>query len=320
MMKRTLALGALLLAAGALFVRVGGGAPRETLDHRPVSTLDLSGFPAAAPERLLRLLFIHHSCGGQMLADPGPEQAEANCVFVSHSNGGGLRKKLEAQHYEVHEASYGSEIGEATDLFDWLPKFRSKMDKILAVDLNDRPLPEGQKNQIVVFKSCFPNSAFVAVGEPPGDPAGPLMTLSNAKATMMEVRSELAKHPDVLFVYLTAPPLAPKMAGQRAYAWIASKILGRPSPGDRHAAGAALARSFNDWMKAEDGWLRGYPHTNIVVFDYYDVLTQGGESNLSRYATGDGSDSHPSSEGNQAAAQALVPFINRAARRAGLSR
>ena len=57
----------------------------------------------------------------------------------------------------------------------------------------------------------------------------------------------------------------------------------------------------------------------MIVFDYYDVLTDGPASDLSRYATGDGSDSHPSSAGNTRAAAALVPLLNRAARRAGIA-
>jgi len=97
-------------------------------------------------------------------------------------------------------------------------------------------------------------------------------------------------------------------------------VLGRRSASERHAAGAALARAFNDWVKAEDGWLRDYPLTNVVVFDYYDLITAGGASNLSQFATGDGSDRHPSEEGNRRATEAFVPFVNRAVRRAGLSR
>ena len=55
-----------------------------------------------------------------------------------------------------------------------------------------------------------------------------------------------------------------------------------------------------------------------MVFDYYDILTDHGQSNLSRYATWGGEDSHPSREGNKLAAQAFVPFLNQAVRRLGL--
>jgi hypothetical protein len=82
---------------------------------------------------------------------------------------------------------------------------------------------------------------------------------------------------------------------------------------------ARLAREFNNWLAGKDGWLKDSTLTNVVVFDYYDVLTQHGASNWSRYPTGDGFDSHPSREGNQMAAKAFVPFLNRAVHRAGLS-
>jgi hypothetical protein len=45
-----------------------------------------------------------------------------------------------------------------------------------------------------------------------------------------------------------------------------------------------------------------------VVFDYYDVLTGNGRSNWSIYPTGDGTDSHPSSDGNAKAAVEFVAF------------
>jgi hypothetical protein len=52
------------------------------------------------------------------------------------------------------------------------------------------------------------------------------------------------------------------------------------------------------------------------VFDYYDLLTGCVASDLSLYPTGGGYDSHPSREGNEKAAEAFVPFLNRAVQRA----
>ncbi|MFH1844019.1 MAG: hypothetical protein ABIF77_12505, partial [bacterium] len=89
-----------------------------------------------------RLLFIHHSCGGQLLADEGeqvggePESGES-CIYESHPNGGGLRRLLTDAGYEVHEASYGSRVGEDTDLGHWSGKFRDQMATILQVDRQD---------------------------------------------------------------------------------------------------------------------------------------------------------------------------------------
>lgn len=277
--------------------------------------MDLSAYPDTAPAQRLGFLFIHHSCGGELLADPGAAQG-TNCINVSHPNGGGLRKRLENNAYEVHEASYGSRIGERTDIFDWRPKFQGQMDQILACDHQDTPLPDGRRNRIVAFKSCFPNNAFTSEGTPPGNPAGPGLTVWNAKAAYTGLLPEFRKHPEVLFVCVTAPPLASKAPPQPLWKVTAKKILGR---GDGLAASGPLARQFNTWLADTNGWLKDYPLKNVVVFDYYDQLTGHGVSDFSVYPTGDGYDSHPSAEGNRLAAGAFVPFLNRAVRRAGLS-
>ena len=282
--------------------------------HQP-RPLDLSGYSDAAPKPPLHLLFIHHSCGGQLLAAPG-SGAGTNCIFLTHPNGGGLRARLEQNSYIVHEASYGSRIGENTDIFDWLPKFRGEMDEILACDFQDVRYTNGFRNNIVVFKSCFPNNDFKSEGQPPGNAAGPDLTVWNARAAYAALLDEFRKHPEVLFVCVTAPPRAPEAPPQPWWKLLAKKAVGR---GDLLAVSARLAREFNNWLSGSDGWLKDSGLTNVVVFDYYDILTGHGASDLSRYSTGDGHDSHPSREGNVKAAEAFVPFLNRAARRAGLS-
>lgn len=317
--KLLVSTGAFLLALGALFIPIEGQAPAATRAAAKVSSLDLSSFSAARPETPLDLLFIHHSCGGQLLTDPGPEKEIASCVYESHPNGGGLRKKLTEQGYRVHEASYGSDIGENTDLFDWLPKFRGKMDKVLRVARNDELLPEGVVNRIVVFKSCYPNNRFSGEGTAPGSPAGPELTVWNARATMVALLPELAKRKDTLFVYVTAPANVLKPDRQRAWKWAAKRLLGKPSDAELAAKQADLARAFNNWVKAGDGWLKDYPEKNVVVFDYYDVLTGKGESNFSLNGSEGNTDNHPSRTGNAQAADELVPFLNQAVRRAGLS-
>jgi hypothetical protein len=307
------------LVVGALFIPVGGAAPPPPSRSR-VTGIDLEAFDAGRLETPPRLLFIHHSCGGQLFADPGPEKELANCILVSHPNGGGLRTRLESQGYEVHEASYGSDVGDKTDLFDWRPKFATKMDKILRVDRNDTLLPPGKTNQIVVFKSCYPNSRFVGEGTPPGNPEGPELSLADAKASFTSLLDELRKQPDVLFVYVTAPPLARQVGVEPAWKWAAKRVTGKGNTAAREARQGALARQFNDWVASKDGWLKDYPIENVVVFDYFDALTEDGKSNHLAYPTGDGTDSHPSTAGNTKVAERFVPFLNRAVRRQGLSK
>ncbi|MGK3996833.1 hypothetical protein [Sorangium sp. So ce1024] len=310
---------AFVVVMGALFIPIEGSAPAATGPIPKANSLDLSVYSTARPDAPLDLLFIHHSVGGQMLTDPGPEKEKASCVYETHPNGGGLKKKLMEQGYRVHEASYGSEIGEDTDLFHWAPKFRDKMDKLLRVALNDQMHPDGVVNRIVVFKSCYPNNRFVGEGTAPGNPAGPELTVWNAKATLTSILPDLAKRKDTLFVYVTAPANVLKRSKEPFWKWTAKKILGRPSDAEIAQRQADLARSFNNWVKSPDGWLSGYPEKNVVVFDYYDVLTNKGESNFSQYGSEGGTDNHPSREGNEKAADEFVPFLNQAVRRMGFS-
>jgi hypothetical protein len=312
-----LVLALLVGAAGAavLLSPAGDGSNPAPMSTNRAPRLDLSAYAESSPGRPLRLLFIHHSCGGQLLAAPGPDNG-TNCIYVSHPNGGGLRARLEQAGYVVHEASYGSQVGDATDIFDWLPKFQQQMHQILACNMQDNTHQDGSRNEIVIFKSCFPNNNFVSAGAPPGNSAGPELTVWNAKAAYTALLEEFRKRPEVLFVCVTAPPLAPQTGPQPRWKWLAKKILRR---GGSPARSAPLAREFDNWLSGKDGWLKGGQPTNVVVFDYYDILTGCGASDLSCFPTGDGFDSHPNREGNQKAAQAFVPFLNRAVRRAGLA-
>jgi hypothetical protein len=304
---------ALAVLAAAALVPVGGG-PVLSAAPREVKTIDLGRWDASAPGVPLDLVFLHHSIGSHLLADPGPDDGKGGV----HPNGGGLRKRLVASGYRVHEATYGSKLGEHTDLFDWLPKFRGEMDAVLRIDHQDKALAEGTRNRVVMFKSCFPNNYFREEGVAPGNPQGPELTLANAQATMRALLPLFAARPDTLFVFLTTPPNVGIARGERLGALVAKKVLGRPSGREQLATHGALARRFNDWAASPDGWLGGYKGQNVAVYHLYDRLTAEG-SNFTGYATGGGMDDHPSSEGLGKAAEELVPFLNRAVRRAGLA-
>ena len=226
-----------------------------------VDRLDTSMFAEGRPSKQLQLLFIHHSCGGQLLASPGPEQG-TNCICDTNPNGGGLRLLLEQNNYSVHEASYGSNIGQDTDIFDWLPKFSHQMADILACDKQDTLYLNGVSNEIVAFKSCFPNNNFKSMGNSPGNPAGPELTVWNAKATYGCLLKLFQQYPHVLFVAVTAPPLAPSR--QPLWKQMAKRMLHRED-GDLRTG--RLAREFNNWLSSKEGWLKDYPLRNVVVFD-----------------------------------------------------
>lgn len=288
--------------------------PRNTPEQTP--ELDLMRYSDAVPEHPIDVLFIHHSVGGQLLADAGEESGPdaRRCIYDAHPNGGGLRRKLNENGFRVHEASYSSAIGQHTDLFDWLPKFRDQFDRIQRTERQDQ-MHDAAINRIVMFKSCYPNSAFKS-----DDHLAPTdLTLINAQAAMSALRDTLARHPDTLFVYVTAPPLRARASSERLWKFVAKRLLDEPDSATEQTHAANTARQFNNWMKSPSGWLEGYAARNIVVFDYFNILTGDGRSNFLEFASRNGTDDHPSSAGQQTAAERCVPFLNRAVRYAGLA-
>ncbi len=275
----------------------------------------------SAPGETVKLIFIHHSTGQNWLAD----------------SNGGLGLALRSNNYFVSDTNYGwgpDGIGDSTDIGHWWNWFRSdRRDVYLSALLTefeqhssysrlDDPDP-ARPNQIVMFKSCFPNSnldgnpddAAVADKNPlRGQSAGSeYHTVANAKGIYNDLLVYFAAHLDTLFVVITAPPLR---------------------SADTSAARAANARAFNDWLVND--WLDAYPHTNVAVYDFYTVLTSNGgsasqndlnaatgnhhrwfngaiqhvkglDNNFLLYPTGD---SHPSKAGNQKAAAEFLPVLN----------
>lgn len=283
-----------------------------------IRTVDLKDFSPDKPAHPVHLLFIHHSTGGALLADKGERSGPLAQyrIYDTNPNGGGLRKLLENNNYVVHEASYGSIIGEDTDICHWNRKFRDSMEEILVTRQQDERISDGTKNKIIIFKSCFPNSWITAEGKEPGDPDSCEKTTANYKAAYTNLLNYFSARPDTLFVVFTAPPLAePVLFTKDKIVNTVKTLLGRPDTVDKIGH---RARSFNNWLKdVQQGWLKDYELNNVVVFDYYDVLTDYGKSNWSVYPTQGGRDSHPSSEGHAKASQEFVPFLNRAVDRMG---
>jgi len=271
----------------------GGMSPRAL--PQPVNT-----DPPAEP---VRLVFIHHSTGGNWLADP--QQNEL---------GGGLGRALMENNYYVSATNYGwgpDSIGDATDIPNWLDWFRGERSSVYLDALYNEDgqnfgdfgswprladAPQGE-NSIIVFKSCFPNSDLEGRPDDPAAPDG-WLTVSNAKYTYNETLKYFATRPDKLFVVVTAPPLI-------------------------HSSHAKNARAFNLWLVND--WLEENHYTlgNVAVFDFYNVLT--GPNNHHRVVNGQvehtykegqnlsyyhSSDDHPSQEGNRKAAEEFIPMLN----------
>ncbi|MBI9051780.1 MAG: hypothetical protein JEZ00_20345 [Anaerolineaceae bacterium] len=247
------------------------------------------------PDNTVKLIFIHHSCGENLLDD----------------NGGALGQRLAENNYFVSDTNYGwgpDNIGDRTDILDWPEWFLgSDSNRYMDTVFNESgqnssysrlSADPGGENQIIMFKSCFPNSDMggSAHDAPRNDGS---LTVASAKQIYIDLLSSFAQHPDKLFVVLTAPPM-------------------------REISQPQNARAFNTWL-VED-WLdeAQYAYENVAVWDFYNVLSA--KNNHHRILNGeiqyitdqggdtlyypDGDDDHPSRAGNMKAAEEFVPMLN----------
>ncbi|MEW6718782.1 MAG: hypothetical protein AB1345_14945 [Chloroflexota bacterium] len=246
------------------------------------------------PDHVVKLIFIHHSTGENWLND----------------DYGGLGLALGQNNYFVSDTNYGwgpDAIGDRTDIPNWVEWFSSEnaptyMDALYNEGNQNswytRPLSDpGGENEVILFKSCFPNSEL---GGNPDDPPGTYeeMTVGGAKYVYNQILQYFATRPDKLFVVITAPPVS-------------------------NPTYAANARAFNQWLVND--WLHenNYPYNNVAVFDFYNVLT--GPDNHHRFINGvvehvfdpgrntlfyPSDDDHPSAAGSRKATEEFVLLLN----------
>jgi hypothetical protein len=249
---------------------------------------------ATPPSQPVKLIFIHHSTGQNWLQD----------------GYGNLGLELKANNYFVSDTNYGwgpNSIGDSTDIPNWPEWFRSAntptyMNALFTESSQHSSYTRlatnpGGENQIIMFKSCFPNSALSGNPNDPPSASGGL-TVGHAKYVYNDILQYFATRPDKLFVVITAPPL-------------------------QDGTYAANARAFNQWLI--NNWLseNNYTQRNVAVFDFYNVLT--GPNNHHRYVNGavehvftagqntlyyPTGDDHPSATGSQKATTEFAPLLN----------
>jgi hypothetical protein len=324
--------------------------------------------PAAAidttpPSKPVKLVFIHHSTGANWLAED-----------VAHNDkAGGLGLALMKNNYVVSDVTYGwgpkyipeakgvtlhgdrDQIGDYTDTGNWWNWFRGKRSPVylkalyaasdqMTLHYSRLKKDPGGENEIIVFKSCFPNSAITEgkPNDPPTKGENPFRgqdaryykdeSVGNIKGVYMDLLEYFKTRQDKLFVLVTPPPQALKS--------ILSTSGWHEDPERFAAEMSANARAVNNWLVKE--WLKDYPHKNVAVFDFFNVLTSNGgdaHTNDAGQETGNhhriwkdrvqhvqqkdgdfcvypsfedekGADSHPSSAGGQKATAEFVPLLN----------
>jgi len=163
------------------------------------------------------VIFLHHSCGANLI-----EQ-------------GGVRQRLAALGYLFYDHGYN---GDGLVLPDgtWTGRNFNVPDDNTNPDgfatIFSQPLPDPPDNtfghlmqyDVIAFKSCFPVSHIESDAQ-----------LAEYKSYYLSIRNRIDQHPEKLFIVVTQPP---------------------EIPNDTDPQAAARARAFTDWL-ASDEYLGG---------------------------------------------------------------
>jgi len=214
-------------------------------------------------------------------------------VFLHHSVGhgllttGALQDSLLNMGIFVRSATYGDEIGQQTDINHWLPKFDNDLDRILSFKAHPNQYFEDDRtNDIIMFKSCFPNSGITSDGEGTADPISSEKTIANYQATFEALIKIFETQPDKLFVYMTSPPL---------------------NSGATTFDQAARSRKFNDWLVQKASELP--ESSNFVVYNLFAFLSDDKGYLKSEYLLNSSTDSHPNARASQEAVGDFIRFF-----------
>jgi hypothetical protein len=219
------------------------------------------------------IIFLHHSCGENLI------------------NEGGVREGLTAHGYEFYDHGYNGEMrladgsdGAGSEYDFEVPGDNTDPDGLAAIfaqplhDPPDNAFSHLMQHDVIIFKSCFPNSNI-------GDDA----QLAEFQSYYLSIRDRTDQHPEKLFIFVTQPPQV---------------------PGASDSAEAERARALADWL-GSDEFLSGHP--NITTFDFFGHLA-GNDNFLRPEYRYDDYDAHPNERANQTIGPIFVEFIDQAIR------
>jgi hypothetical protein len=165
-----------------------------------------------------RIMFLHHSCGANLIAQ------------------GGVREHLTDMGYEFYDHGYNEEglvLADGTSSgrnFD-VPDDNTDPDglaNIFSQPLNDPPdntFSELMQYDVIAFKSCFPNSNIQSDEQ-----------LDEFESYYLSIRDRMDEYPNKIFIVVTQPP---------------------EIPNDTDSAAATRARALATWL-ASDEYLDGH--------------------------------------------------------------
>lgn len=235
------------------------------------------------PSSTVRLIFIHHSCGQNWLAD----------------GDGNLRAELNANRYYVSESNYGwdaepdDNLGDSTNTENWSMWFNNtKMPYVYAStyasDSNSSSISNpGGENEIIMFKSCYPLSEVDS-------------SINDEKAYYNTIRNYFEDHPDKLFILITPPGetnVSSAVLTRQLCSWLIDEENGWLKDYPHKNVGVY---DFYCTLSETDSHHR---IKNGAVEHFYSSAYDG----ESPYHDGD---DHPNAVGNQKATNEFVPLLN----------
>jgi len=173
-----------------------------------------------------RIIFLHHSCGSNLIME------------------GGVRQGLTARGYEFYDHGYNEEglvLADGTwpgTNFD-VPGDNTDPDgyaSIFTQPLHDPPdntLSHLMQYDVIAFKSCFPVSNIESDAQ-----------LAEYQSHYLSIRDRMDQHPEKMFVIVTQPPEVPANSSPDA---------------------AARARAFVNWLQSDE-YLAGHPSIFVFDF------------------------------------------------------
>ena len=273
---------AVIVVAGLVFAALVGRRAWTWLRGRLARPLPVSSERIAADGTYTNVIFLHHSTGRNLIAEGDVRKllTQRGYQFWDHDyNSTGLTRPDGAPtrtSYDIPELTPGVRGEGNTD-----PQGLAVLFAQPAHDPPDNALSRLLQHEVLILKSCFPNSAIKSDE-----------SLAQHQALYLGMRAVMDQHRDRLFILLTTPPLHPKAT----------------TPED-----AARARALAKWLRSDE-FVGGHP--NLAVFDFFDLLADPATDMLRTEYQLDPQDpdSHPNALANRTIGPQLVDFVDRAVR------
>lgn len=232
--------------------------------------------PIATDGNYTNIIFLHHSTGHGLIAEGNvrPALTELGYQFWDHHfNHVGLVRPdgtLTGAQYRFPGA-----WGRGNTDVDGLAN-------LFSLPVTDPPTNAFSRllqHEVIVVKSCFPNSAIKSDE-----------MQDQFQSWYLQMRDAMDRHPDRVFVIVTSPPLHSRQTNSEE---------------------AQRARSISEWLKSK-AYLAGHP--SVFVFGFFDLLADPETNTLrSEYQLArEEPNSHPNPLANETIGPLFVEFIDNA--------